>query len=128
MIDRILVDIQQPSGGPDTQAPRQSRRPTQVRVSLGADARIGRARAGGNQRTACVTLKPGSVPMPAPILQPRVGRHLSIQHTLRVATVACPVVHRGRPSAALICEGYLPPSVGLTRKTVCTRYRDTTVN
>jgi hypothetical protein len=108
MLDRGLVDIQPPSRGAATQTCRQLGGPAQIRGGLGAEARRGSARARGNQRTAGLTWNTRRVPLPAPRLPPRVGRQLSLQHTLRVATGAGPVVHRGRPSAELICEGYRP--------------------
>ncbi len=108
MMDRGLVDIHPPSRGAATPTVRQRGGPAPRRGGLGAEARRGGTRARGNQRTAGVTVHTRRVPRPAPRLHPRGGRPLSRPPTRRVATGACPVVHRGRPAVALIGDGDRP--------------------
>ena len=108
MMDRGLVDIHPPSRGAATPTVRQRGGPAPRRGGLGAEARRGGTRARGHQRTAGVTVHTRRVPRPAPRLHPRGGRPLSRPPTRRVATGAWPVVHRGRPAAALSGDGDRP--------------------
>ena len=84
MIPSISVDVQQPSGGLDTQAFRQGRCPEHVCGGIRADVRIRHAGTRRHQHGADRTAKTHGVPMLPPKLQLDVWRHMAIEGTLRI--------------------------------------------
>src|SRR5215813_6038755 len=108
VIDRVFVHAQQPAGRADAQPFGQRHRTLQIGPTFGPPPRIRCTRAGRYQRATHLALKASSIPMPAPKLQLRPWGDPAVQHAPGIATIACGVIHRSRPSANLSCGGYLP--------------------